>query len=97
MRQRPTQNLGEMILVAHLDITCGLFFACRRHVERVLCTCQPDIYDASPLADRKLDCRLARRGGLVARVLLATPVLHHETQTVGVEEEPLGVTGARGS
>src|SRR5712692_1172138 len=85
-----------MVLVAHLHLARRLLLPRGGDVKEILGAGEADVDDSPPLADRELDRRFAWRGRLVARVLLATPVLHHETQTVGVEEEPLGVAGSRG-
>ena len=97
MRQRPTEDLGEMVVI--LDPVCPQLVsrrlvAGRGHVKRVLGTREPHVDDAPALAYRQRDRGRARRSIDVTRMLLATPVFHHESEAVGVEEQPLGVARA---
>src|SRR5207302_10242571 len=100
MRERPAEDFREMIVVLETvgaDVSSRRLLASRRDVERVLGARETDVHDAPPLPDGKRDSRCARGGLRVARMLLAAPALHYETQAVSVEEKALGVPRTRRS
>ena len=77
------------------DLAGRHLFARRRHVQRVPGACETDVHDAPALAYRQRHCRSAGRCLDIVRMFFATPVLHHETEIVRIEEEPLGVARTR--